>query len=207
MTRITILALLAATGCTVGDDTFTLDHARILAVRSTPPTVPIGMQAKIDVLCGDAAGDVFVVDPTMVDAEPATAARGSDGWYVTAQPGMQGATLNVLAPIDGVDYPADKEITFGGFEFNPDVTAIAVDGVASTSLQAGSGGASTLTAKTTPTTQTLSYAWYSSVGKLDHARDAAATLEPSAAKRGLVLVVVRDTSGGVGWQTLDTTVH
>jgi hypothetical protein len=52
-----------------------------------------------------------------------------------------------------------------------------------------------------------SFAWYASLGRLDHARSATATFDASAASNGLVLVVVRDAVGGVGWATIPAVVE
>jgi hypothetical protein len=129
----------------------------------------------------------------------------ADGWWLVATPGVAGATLDVGVAIDGAVYPATKQVVFGDEVANPDVTAMQVDGSAAATLAAAVGTTPMLTAISAGSG--LSYAWYSGVGKLEHARDAAATLDASAAASGLVVVVVRDGSGGVGWATLPATVR
>jgi hypothetical protein len=211
----------ALTGCTVSNDDFLLDHAQILAVRADPPTIPPGGRARIDVLAGDTAGAVYVADPDVVTIGDGSGSAGSasvavthepDGWYVTA-PELAGATgsavvvelpLFVVLTVDGDPLPATKDVAIGAPATNPTVESIDVDGATTTALTAAVGTKPTLTATTVETG--LTYAWYTSVGTLSLALQPTATLDATTAATGLVLVVVRDDAGGVGWLTLSATV-
>ena len=199
------MLLVLAAGCGISDDSFTLDHARILAVRAEPAHILAGETARIDVLAGDASGAVFETDPDSVTAGPIPVQHTGEGWFITAPPGAPLATIEITLAIDGVDWPADKQIVLGDHADNPAVTTMQVDGAASASLATAAGDKPELTAVSDAADVT--YAWYSSVGKLEHSRSAKAVLDATAAATGMIVLVVRDSQGGVGWATLPATVR
>jgi len=49
----------------------------------------------------------------------------------------------------------------------------------------------------------LTFAWYSSAGDLENYRSAAASLFADAPAHGTLVIVVRDSSGGVDWKVLE----
>jgi len=196
------LALLAA--CDTNSDPAKLDHAQIIAVRAEPAHVAPGGRARIDVLAGDDAGNVFETTPDAIAGELAVE-HTADGWFVTAGPAPQIATLAITLAIDGVTWPATKALVVSEEAANPHVATMQVDGADSTELVAAIGAKATLTA--VGTGGELTYAWYSSIGELTHYRFPEATLETKEAGEGNIVVVVRDGVGGVDWQLLPARVE
>jgi len=199
-----IIPLLLVAGCGLTDDSFTLDHPRILAVRATPSHIAAGETAHIDLLAGDASGAVFETDPDTLTAD-VPVLHTDAGWAITAPPGAPLANLSVSLAIDGQDWPATKQVVLGDHADNPGVTTMQVDGTDEAALTTDAGTKPMLSAISDAAD--LSYAWYSSVGKLDHARDAVATLDAASPATGMIVLVVRDGAGGVGWATLPAAVR
>src|SRR5688572_23025004 len=87
-----------------------LDHAQVLAVRAEPASVAPGQRARIDILAGDDAGNVYITAPDELTATgmqgPLAVERTDDGWYVTASDAPGRATLHVSLAIDGITWPA-----------------------------------------------------------------------------------------------------
>lgn len=187
-----------------------LDHAQILAVRAEPAHVAPGGVARIDVLAGDDAGAVFETAPDELIAVgasgPLAVERTPDGWFVTAGPSPEIATLEVTVAIDGVAWRARKALVVSAPADNPRVVAMQVDGSASDELVAAIGTKPALTAIGAGR-EPLTYAWYSSVGDLARYRQPDAVLDASAAAEGTILLVVRDGAGGVGWHILPARVE
>jgi hypothetical protein len=196
--------LVFLTACNLPAEPALLDHAQILAVRVEPPTVPPGQRAKIDVLAGNTAGDVFVVAPDALDAGGAPIAREADGWYITAGDGP-GALLTATVGVDGDALVADKLVAFGDRADNPTIAAIQLDGTDATALACSTGTKPALAANADGVAP-LAFAWYSSVGKLEHYRSVPATLDADAPAEGVVVLVVRDARGGVDWNVVPAVV-
>jgi hypothetical protein len=201
------IAILAA--CNAGGDSALLDHAELLAVRADPPHVMAGQRAHIDVLASDDAGRVFEADPDTVQAGPLPVEHTDMGWFVTAPPAeamVAGATLAIELAIDGETKQATKQIVFGDSAANPAVAMMRVDGSDAPALFAAVGDRPALSATATGV-EPLAYAWYSSVGDVEHARQPDAILDANKAEDGTIVVVVRDAQGGVAWQLLPATVN
>ena len=203
MKRLVLLVSLAA--CTEASEPARLDHAEILAVRATPAHVAPGGRAKIDLLAANDAGDVFEAAADTLTAGELAVERAADGWYVTAgtAPGL--ATLDVALAIDGVSWRATKQLVIAAPADNPQVATMQVDGADSVELSAAVGTTPTLAVRASG--GELSYAWYSSVGDLEHYRTAEAVLDADAPAEGAIVVVVRDAVGGVTWQLLPARVE
>ncbi|HEX7701676.1 MAG TPA: hypothetical protein VF403_13155 [Kofleriaceae bacterium] len=201
-----LLFAIACAACTTNNaDTFTLDHARILAVRSEPAHAPIGGTVRIDVLAGNDAGDVYVAVPDAIDIGTLAAQRESDGWYVTG-PGVQLApAATVTIAIDGVAFSATKELVFGDSADNPMIGDMQVDGSAIQAIDIAQNTKPALDA-TTAGAEPLSFAWYTSLGTLEHYREPEATFDADQAGDGTIAVVVRDAQGGVAWQIVPASV-
>jgi len=194
-----IFAVLALAACNSSNEPFALDHAQILAVRSEPAHAPPGSTVRIDVLAGNDAGDVFIAVPDTLDAGGLAAVRGADGWYVTGPDKAFAPTIGVTLGIDGTNWAASKELVFGDAAANPTVAADAALDMTKgekRALDATAGGVDPFT-----------YAWYSSLGTLDHYREVEATFHADTPGDGVVCVVVRDAQGGVAWQILPATVR
>lgn len=197
--------LLATVACTETSEPALLDHAQILAVRTTPAHVAPGGRARIDMLAGDTAGNVFEAQPETVTAQGLAVEHAADGWYVTAgAPGI--APIEVALAIDGEVWRAQKQLVVAQPADNPRVATMHVDGTASTELVARVGAKPELAA-IGEGTEPLGYAWYSSVGDLEHYRKPEATLDAAAPARGTIVVVVRDGVGGVDWHVLPARVE
>jgi len=187
-----------------------LDHAQILAVRTEPAHVAPGGVARIDLLAGDDSGAVFVTPPDELTATgaggPLPIERTADGWFVTAGPTPDVATLEVAVAIDGVSWRAKKALVVSEPADNPRVVAMQVDGATSDELVAQLGTKPELAAIGVGR-EPLTYAWYSSIGDLERYRQPTAALDATDAGEGTVLLVVRDGAGGVGWQLLPARVE
>jgi len=196
-----IFVVLAVTACAEVEEA-RLDHSQILAVRLDPPQVAPGGRARVDVLAGDVSGNVFESDPTALETELAVD-RTAEGWFVTA-PQMPGVVpLGLTLEIDGESFPASKQLVVAEPGANPRVTTMQIDGESAS-------GEPVLAKGTKPRLAAfcegggeggdLRYAWYSSVGDLKFYRQPEAELDAATRGEGLVVVVVRDAVGGVGWQ-------
>ena len=189
-----------------------LDHAQILAVRTEPANVAPGGVARVDILAGDDSGAVFETQPDELVAigaqggVPLPVERKPEGWFVTAGPAPEVATLEVTLAIDGVAWHARKALVVNQPADNPRVAAMQIDGTPSDVLVAAVGTKPELTAIGTGR-EPLTYAWYSSVGDLQRYRQPDAILDAAAADQGEILLVVRDGAGGVGWHILPARVE
>ncbi len=198
------LSFVVLAACSTPEDPALLDHAQILAVRSTPAHVAPGERARIDALVGDDTGAVQVVVPDLVDVVGAE--RAADGWYVTASPEPGSVAARITIAIGGTPYRADKTLVFGDDAANPTMSDVEVDGSPDNVLDATSGTSHQLAASCAGV-EPLSYAWYTSIGTLQHYRAAQATLGADVAGDGVILVVVRDAQGGVVWQTMPAQIR
>jgi hypothetical protein len=206
MKRIFLVAALATlAACTDSNDPFLLDHAQILAVRAEPAHALPGGSVRIDVLAGDAEGELLDVVPDSIDAGGLPAERRVDGWYVTS-PTALAPTISVTLTIDGEPWTATKELVFGDSAANPTVAAMQVGGSAAQAVDVAKGEKPVLDVASAGVAP-LAYAWYTSLGKLDHYREAEATFDADAAGDGIVCVVVRDAQGGVTWQAVPAHVE
>jgi len=200
---------LAAAACAEPSES-RLDHAQILAVRTSPAHVAPGGKARIDILAGDDSGAVYEAAPDELVAAgaagPLAVERTPDGLFVTAGPTPDLATLDVTLSIDGIAWRARKVLVVDAPADNPRVLAMQVDGAASSDLVAATGTKPELAALGEGRGP-LTYAWYSSVGDLAGYRQPAAVLDATAASEGHILLVVRDAVGGVGWHLLPARVE
>ena len=197
-----ITLLLFITACAEVEEA-RLDHAQILAVRLDPPQVSPGGRARVDVLAGDDHGNVFESEPTAIDAGGLAVEHTTDGWFVTAPPVPGTVPLAVTLEIDGEPWPASKLLPVVDAAApqgaNPRVDTMQIDGQsADGELVLARGTKPKLAA--VGTGDGLRFAWYSSVGDLKFYRQPEAELDAATSGEGLVVVVVRDALGGVGWQ-------
>jgi len=192
-----ITILLVITGCAEAEEA-RLDHAQILAVRLDPPQVAPGGKARVDVLAGDDHGNVFESAPTALDAGGLPVEQTPDGWFVTAPPAPGIIPLAITLDIDGESWPAAKQLVVAEAGTNPRVETMQIDGQsADGELVLAKGTKPKLAA--VGNSDVLRYAWYSSVGDLKFYRQPEAELDAATTGEGLVVVVVRDERGGVGW--------
>lgn len=200
MKRVILLAITILGACAEAEEA-RLDHAQILAVRLDPPQVAPGGRARVDILAGDDHGNVFESSPTTLDAGGLAIEQASDGWFVTAPPVAGAVPLAVTLEIDGASWPASKllPVAEAAPAANPRVDTMQIDGrSADGELVLARGTKPKLAA--VGTGEGLRFAWYSSVGDLKFYRQPEAELDAAATGEGLVVVVVRDDRGGVGWE-------
>ena len=186
-----------------------LDHAQILAVRAEPAHIAPGETARIDILAGDDAGNVYEADPDSVTAigaqGPLAALRTPAGWYVTAGAMPEIATLSVTLTIDGTAWPATKKLVIFERADNPRLD-MQIDGSTATEMVARAGTKPQLTAVPIGS-DPFTYAWYSSVGDLKYYRRPTAELDAAEVADGRLVLVVRDSVGGVNWTVLPARVE
>lgn len=229
--KIVLVLIPLVVACTQADSPALLDRPRVLAVRVDPPTITAGATARVDVLVGDAAGRAAIVTPDAVtaalDGLPAVAARGPDGWTITAPPDAALAAIRTqlgLAATDPVELPLAVEVAVDGEALsavkvavvgapetgvNPVVDGMTFGGTTPTGAAIVPIGDSVLAPGAVTSTGELAYAWYSSRGELSAYRSAQATLTATAddAGDGELVLVVRDDHFGVGWTTADIHVQ
>lgn len=203
--------LLALAACDAAPELARLDHAQILAVRSEPAAVAPGGRAKIDILAGDDAGTVFEAKPDSVTAisrqtGPLAVERTADGWYVTAGGAAEIATIEVALEIDGVEWRATKSLVVNAIAENPRITTMQIDGTDTDQLVAATGTKPALTV-IGEGIEPFKYAWYSSVGDLEKYRQPTAVLDAAEPAEGHVVIVVRDSAGGVNWQLMPARIE
>ncbi len=210
MRSILVLAILFTSLFTVGCDDVAglarLDHAQILAVRTEPANVAPGQRARVDLLAGDDSGEVFEASPETLTAGVLAVEHAADGWYVTAGATPEIATLEVSLTIDGTVWRAAKSLVVNVSAANPTIATMQVDGAASEQLVVPVGSKPALAASGEGR-DPLEYAWYSSVGDLEGYRQPTAMLDAAAPAEGTVVVVVRDSAGGVSWQLVPARVE
>jgi hypothetical protein len=207
MHRLAFITLVVAAACNTSTDPYLLDHSEILAVRSEPAHAPPGSSVRIDVLVADEAGNAFVAAPDSLDAGGLIVQHQGDGWYVQSPAGMPSApTANVAIEVDGQLLRATKQLVFADERPNPSIDTMQVDGSATQAIACAPGTKPALDVAVTGD-GTYTYAWYTSLGKLEHYRSEAATFDANEAGDGLVAIVVRDDQGGVTWQIVPATVQ
>lgn len=222
------LALVLAPGC-LGDidPAWQLDHDRIVAVRMTPPHIPVGKIAMIDALIAHKGAPTDLEAPIEATAAPAnppadlfTAVHFDlthweiDGTLVTEAQLADARTalkLDPAAPVpldvtvqfpdsNGLHLFANKLVYLGDARDNPAMPPVMI---------AGAPPGSDITVPIDMDVQ-MSVAvdpmwkvsWFSSCGTMHDEDEPAAFLHvlPADPKTGELAVVVRDPFGGVVWQ-------
>ena len=206
--KIFAVALISLAACAEAEEA-RLDHAQILAVRAEPANVAPGERARIDILAGDEAGNVYEAEPeTLVafgERGPLAVDHTTDGWFVTAGGEPDTAELVVTLTIDGLEWPAVKKLKIHQRVENP-IAAMAINGAPATEMVVAAGSKPELTA--TPSGMgPFTFAWYSSVGDLELYRQETAILDAATPSEGHLVLVVRDGFGGVSWQLLPARVE
>ncbi|HEY4176375.1 MAG TPA: hypothetical protein VGM90_06070 [Kofleriaceae bacterium] len=209
------LVLLVLVGCT-GDlvEPWQLDHDRIVAVRSTPPRIPAGATAQLDVLVATAGADVTTLAPdSTVVVSPPSLASAMNGATVTAPSEETLATARAELGLDpGAPIPLDVELTANGFTATKTVwlgdtaTNPSLDGL---EIEDGSPGDDlVLPVKTdvrlavTADDSVDNVTWLTSCGTMhdfDLSR-AYLRIEPADPQAGQLVVVYRGAGGGVSWR-------
>ena len=199
MTKLMLLATALLVACADTSET-RLDHAQILAVRAEPANIAPGQRARIDILAGDSAGNVYEAVPDTLFArgnQPLATEHTPEGWFVTAGDAPEVVTLAVTLAIDGTEWPATKKLVVAEPADNPRVD-MQIDGAFATEMIATAGTKPQLSALPQGR-EPFTYAWYSSVGDISKYRQPEAELDAKDPASGHIVLVVRDAMGGVAW--------
>ena len=112
------LGFLLLVGCT-GElvDPWQLDHDRIVAVRATPPSIPAGASAQLDVLVATAGADTAARAPDRVEVlSPRSLASAVVGDAVTAPTAATLASARAELGLDATaPVPLELSVTASGF--------------------------------------------------------------------------------------------
>jgi hypothetical protein len=215
--QIWILIAVLAVGCTETTPEWQLEHDRVIAVRATPPHIPAGGRADLDVLITALGEGPQVVAPMFVQGAPgyeSAVIHDDTGWAVIAP---DQATIDAAREAMGLDADAPVPMTVGlsvmagetqlaaiktvylGDEAdNPTLGEVTIDGRAPTDdMVVPTGEELELTVDADEEATTIK--WLTSVGDLTDINDPVGHLEATEAMDGFVAVVVRDEVGGVVW--------
>jgi hypothetical protein len=224
--------VIAAAACDDATLPGELAHARIMAVRLSPPQLAPGEQGMLEVLVtgADAVPRLVRADVVQVRlpegaGDAAAVAAGllvpaATHWQLTAPeaavlaglrdrlaiPEEQPLSflLEVHVRIDERPFAATKLVGLGQHADNPRIDEVTVDGApasATDELVFTTGGEPVLSAQASGSDR-IDFAWFSSVGDLEHYFSPAATLVTKRPGTGHLAVVARDRRGGVDWRIL-----
>lgn len=198
-----------------------LEHDRVIAVRSSPPSIDSGQRATLDALLAAKGEPTRVASPANASvASPASLAdllaRDGDEWAVTAPDPTRlaaarvelglAADARVPLVVDlsfGAPYlPATKTVWLGASAANPQLDTMTVDGTA----VAAPGAELTVALDTyaflsIPTDPTDEVIWLTSTGTLQDfdLHSSYLRIEADDPATGELAVVRRDNRGGVAW--------
>lgn len=219
--------LLAATACNSNvDPRWELRHDRILVIRTTPAAIEANATSSIDAFVTSVDRGVAVETPLSATAAPGTADSlvsavmpdGGGGWQVTApdEPALDSARtalgLAAGAPIPlvietsfdvgGETLGGTKTVWLGASDDNPVVDNVTIDGVAPAAMISVPFDQDVMLA--IDVDPSFGVHWFTSCGSLnndDNEHAAILHVKPGDSTSGQLAVVVRDTIGGVGWQS------
>lgn len=118
---VVMVVMPGAFGCTGDlDPPWQLAHARIVAVRGTPPAIESGARADVDALVSDVEGVTSEQPPelaTVISPTSLASALSTEGgrWIVTApdEPALEAARIELGLP-PGVPVPLRVGVAYGG---------------------------------------------------------------------------------------------
>jgi hypothetical protein len=219
--------ILATTACAGNiDPRWELRHDRIIAIRTTPAAVPANATSVIDALVTSVDEDVTVEPPLTATAAAGTTASlvstitpgAAGGWQVTAPDeatlgaarsalGLGGAApvplvIDTSFMVGGETLGGTKTVWFGASVDNPVVGTVTIDGVAPAAALSVPFDHDVMLA--IDVDSTFAVHWFTSCGSLDNDDNEHAAIlhvHPGDSTSGQLAVVVRDTMGGVSWQS------
>lgn len=227
-----LLLALGAAACDEAAAEPVLDRERVLAVRVSPPHLMPGEIGAIDVLVGHADGSVEVVSPDAVEVDGAGGASErmlgatSQGWTVTCPPDAAlrelrddaglppdapvGVPLRIELTVAGAALGATKSVLLGSEGDNPSLAGLTVDAevddddvlvvARDSEVEIAADGAEV-------DDDEPAFAWYSSVGDIDLYKSESAVLSTADPTTGQLVLVLRDSRGGVAWLWRDMRVQ
>ena len=228
---VAVAALGAVAGCVPDSDPrWQLNHDRVVAARATPPHLPAGTTATIDALIAHKVSPTTIEPPVRVVTAPGTpaalammAAPSDTGVQVTAPsadvldavraseklaPG-QPIPLTLIETFGPIPLTVNHTIFLGDAADNPAPGAVMVGGVAAapdTQIMIPADVDVTLSVDADPT---AAVNWLTSCGTMhdDDEHAAFVHVQPADSQAGELVVVVRATDGGVGWQRFPIEAH
>ena len=216
---------LALAACDTFPTPAQLDHATVLAVIADPPVMPPGATSRLSFVAADHQGPItppatWSLVSTYPDVPPlgAIAANG-DGTATYTAPDPVPALPQGVPPADSVQVVVASDppvtavklvIVLGGTTTaNPKITDVTLGGasvVGGASLPAGST-ADLAVVTDPPPDEHFTYAWYATVGTIDHYQsNPAPIVADAAAEQGWIYVVVRDGQGGAAVRAIQAAV-
>jgi hypothetical protein len=221
-----VLFALLGSACTDFATPAELQKTTILAVVSDPPVTPPGAQSRLELVVVDQTGRVPAPASTwrMVETFPGvppmgTIADNGDGTASYTAPTNPPAPQGETPPIDSVEIELatmprpltvlKAQVVADVPSQNPTLATLTVDGADATAAATARAGQPSTVAVTIdpPAGKDATYAWYTTLGKIEEYQSAEATLEAEAAGSGWLFVVVRDGLGGVAWHATPLTVQ
>jgi hypothetical protein len=223
---IAIVCALSAGGCNDLSQPWELDHARVLAIRATPPTVAPGQLVEVtalvltaDLTIAELGPEVVRVDqpydqllsptprsPTLLAADQAIVDQArtlltlAQTEVIPVPVSIQlqlPDSAGVLEPIDSI-----KTVRVGGFAENPVAPTVALNGDAVSQLQMSLQVKQRYVLEANVPTDNVNYAWFTSSGELKFPQASRAELVIDKPGTGTILVIARDDKGGVSWNQL-----
>jgi hypothetical protein len=216
--RVALLVLLAACTSDV-DPPWQLDHDRIIAVRATPPHIPAGATAKLDLFVGHKGAPTSTQPPdaTMV-VSPKSLADVVTGDTVTAPtedrlaaartelglPAGAPVPLEVGVGVASLEKAATKTVWLGDSADNPTLDGLMIDGApapaAGTMLTVPGLTDIRLFVDADDSVDIVN--WLTSCGSMHDfdLHNAYLRVEKDDPMTGELSVVVRDNHGGVAWE-------
>lgn len=200
-----LLACLAASGCIDEiDPRWQLDHDHVIAARATPPRIRSGDTTHLDALVAHADAPVSIEDPMtaeVVNTGPTLYA--DDGELVPVEvlltfPHPSGLDRAALDP-----YRVKKTVWLGEPQPNPELPAVTIDGQPAPAEDAPIAlplERDVYISVDAPEGARIN--WLTNVGTLFQDDVATAYVRVTAKDRldGQLVVVLRDSEGGVAWR-------
>lgn len=228
---VAIAAAGAAAGCVPDSDPrWQLNHDRVVAARATPPHLPAGTTATIDGLIAHKGSPTTIEPPVRVVTAPGTPAAlammvspSDTGVQVTAPsadvldavrasekiaPG-QPIPLVLIETFGPIPLTVNHTIFLGDAADNPGPGAVMVGGMAAAPDTPLTIPADVDVALSVAADPAAAVSWLTSCGTMhdDDEHAAFVHVQPADSQAGELVVVVRATDGGVGWQRFPIEAH
>jgi len=223
-TRLAVAIAVLVAGCTdPGAEPWELAHDRVIAVRATPPHLPAGAAATIDLLVTSVVDGPSAAPPVQVVAAPDTVAplagavRGAQ--VIAPDEAALDAAREALALEPGAPVPlrivataalgdkllvATKTVWLGDAADNPTIDEVRVGETMTTTTADAPIGDIELEVAADDADEVD---WLTSLGELSDFDDPLAHLDVTEPGDATIAVVRRDDRGGVAWRILAIAVH
>jgi len=224
--RFFLAAALVTAACEKFPTPADLEHPTVLAVIADPPVVAPGKTSRLSLVAADHTGQIapataWALVATYPDLPPmGRVTANPDGTATYTAPDPVPPVPPKELPVDSVQAQVATEpavvaiklvaIVDGVTAVNPTVQDVSLGGasaLAGATVAHGTMAALAVTTDGTPD-KTWTYAWYSTVGVIDHYQSNPTTLVAAdTAGSGWIFVVVRDGRGGTAVRGVQVTVE